>query len=106
MRLAKDSDVMIVVGGRNSANTSRLLELCRKVGQPAHHVETERELKAEWFQNCSKVGVTAGASTPDSMVKKVVNRIGNFVHNLINFPYKETMKTGNYFLPLASDQSQ
>ncbi|MDO9391582.1 MAG: 4-hydroxy-3-methylbut-2-enyl diphosphate reductase [bacterium] len=75
MRLAKDSDMMIVVGGRNSANTSRLLELCRKVGRPAHHVETERELKAKWFHNCSKVGVTAGASTPDSMVKKVVDRI-------------------------------
>jgi small subunit ribosomal protein S1 len=75
MRLAKDSDVMIVVGGRNSANTSRLLELCRKVGRPAHHVETERELKSQWFKGCSKVGVTAGASTPDGMVKKVVNRI-------------------------------
>jgi (E)-4-hydroxy-3-methyl-but-2-enyl pyrophosphate reductase len=75
MRLAKDSDVMIVVGGRNSANTSRLLELCRKVGRPAHHVETEKELRSNWFQNCSKVGVTAGASTPDIMVKKVVERI-------------------------------
>jgi small subunit ribosomal protein S1 len=75
MRLAKDSDVMIVVGGRNSANTSRLLELCRKVGRPAHHVETEKELRSHWFKNCSKAGVTAGASTPDSMVKKVVDRI-------------------------------
>ncbi|MBI4727632.1 4-hydroxy-3-methylbut-2-enyl diphosphate reductase [candidate division TA06 bacterium] len=75
MRLANDSDVTIVVGGRNSANTSRLLELCRKVGRPAHHVETERELNAKWFQNCTKTGVTAGASTPDSMVKKVVERI-------------------------------
>ena len=75
MRLAKDSDVMIVVGGRNSANTSRLLELCRKVGRPAHHVETEKELRSHWFKNCTKVGVTAGASTPDGMVKKVVERI-------------------------------
>jgi 4-hydroxy-3-methylbut-2-enyl diphosphate reductase len=81
MRLAKDSDVMIVVGGRNSANTSRLLELCRKAGRPAYHVETERELKAKWFQNCSKAGVTAGASTPDSMVKKVVDRIKELSSN-------------------------
>jgi (E)-4-hydroxy-3-methyl-but-2-enyl pyrophosphate reductase len=75
MQLAKRSDVMIVVGGRNSANTSRLAELCRKVGKPTHHVETEQELKSRWFSGAKLVGVTAGASTPDSLVSKVVSRI-------------------------------
>lgn len=75
MRLAKDSDLMIVVGGRNSANTSRLLELCKKVGKPAYHVETEAELRSQWFKGKKKVGITAGASTPDSMVKRVVAKI-------------------------------
>ena len=75
MELAKRSDVMIVVGGRNSANTSRLAELCRKVGKPTHSVETEGELKAAWFKNASKAGVTAGASTPAATVRRVVKRI-------------------------------
>jgi 4-hydroxy-3-methylbut-2-enyl diphosphate reductase len=75
MQLAKRSDVMIVVGGRNSANTSRLAELCRKVGKPTHHVETENELKASWFAKTRLVGVTAGASTPDALVRQVVKRI-------------------------------
>ncbi len=75
MQLAKRADLMIVVGGRNSANTSRLAELCRKVGKPTYHLETEMELKASWFKGARLAGVTAGASTPDSLVKKVVERI-------------------------------
>ena len=75
MELAKRSDVMIVVGGRNSANTSRLAELCKKVGKPTRSVETERELRAAWFKGACKVGVTAGASTPAATVRRVVKRI-------------------------------
>lgn len=75
MQLAKRSDVMVVVGGRNSANTSRLAELCRKVGKPTYHVETEHELQARWFSGARLAGVTAGASTPDSLVSRVVGRI-------------------------------
>lgn len=75
MQLAKRSDLMIVVGGRNSANTSRLAELCRKVGKPTYHVETEDELKPKWFSQARLAGVTAGASTPDALVRKVVKRI-------------------------------
>jgi len=83
MQLAKRSDVMIVVGGRNSANTSRLAELCRKVGKPTYHVETEDELKAGWFAKARLVGVTAGASTPDSLVRQVVKRIRKLAKNKI-----------------------
>jgi 4-hydroxy-3-methylbut-2-enyl diphosphate reductase len=75
MELAERSDVMVVVGGRNSANTSRLVELCRKAGRPAYHVETEAELRAEWFCGAETVGVTAGASTPQATVQKVVKKI-------------------------------
>lgn len=75
MQLAKRADLMIVVGGRNSANTTRLAELCRKVGKPTYHVETELELKAFWFKGARLAGVTAGASTPDSLVREVVERI-------------------------------
>jgi 4-hydroxy-3-methylbut-2-enyl diphosphate reductase IspH len=75
MELAKRSDVMVVVGGRNSANTSRLVELCRKVGRPTYHVETEQELQATWFRDAGAAGVTAGASTPEATVRQVVSRI-------------------------------
>lgn len=75
MDLAQRSEVMVVVGGRNSANTSRLVELCRKVGRPTYHVETAAELEAVWFKEAGQVGVTAGASTPEATVRKVVARI-------------------------------
>lgn len=75
MELAKRSDIMVVVGGRNSANTSRLVELCRKVGRPTYHVETESELMPGWFREARTVGVTAGASTPEATVRKVVARM-------------------------------
>ncbi len=73
--LASQVDVMIVVGGRNSANTSRLVSLCRETGKPAFHVEVVDEIKAEWLAGASKVGVTAGASTPAWVIDAVVKRL-------------------------------
>lgn len=75
MELARRSDVMVVVGGRNSANTSRLVQLCRKSGRPTYHVETESEIQAGWFREAKSAGVTAGASTPEATVRKVVARM-------------------------------
>lgn len=73
--LAQEVELMLVVGGRNSANTRHLLDVCREEGATAYHVESPDELQAEWLQGCSRVGVTAGASTPDSAVEAVVRRI-------------------------------
>ncbi len=73
--LASQVDVMIVVGGRNSANTSRLVSLCRESGKPAYHVEVVDEIKAQWLKGVEKVGVTAGASTPGWVIDAVVNRL-------------------------------
>ncbi len=73
--LASQVDVMIVVGGRNSANTSRLVSLCRETGRPAYHVEVVDEIRAEWLKGARKVGVTAGASTPAWVIDAVVNRL-------------------------------
>jgi 4-hydroxy-3-methylbut-2-enyl diphosphate reductase len=70
--------MMIVVGGHNSANTSRLAKLCKNYGTPTHHVETERGLRSFWFRNVRSVGVTAGTSTPDWLIKQVVGRIKNY----------------------------
>ena len=69
--LAPNVDAMFVVGGRNSANTNRLAEICRETGVPTHHIETADEIDPETVRNYSVVGLTAGASTPDWIIEEV-----------------------------------
>ncbi|MBO8168337.1 MAG: bifunctional 4-hydroxy-3-methylbut-2-enyl diphosphate reductase/30S ribosomal protein S1 [Thermoanaerobacteraceae bacterium] len=71
-RLAETVDLMIVVGGKNSANTKKLTKICRETGTPTYHIEQATELCAPWFYNINRVGVTAGASTPDWIIEEVV----------------------------------
>lgn len=73
--LAESVDVMVVVGGRNSGNTTRLVEICRAVNQRVHHVETSAEVDAAWFTGAEVVGVTGGASTPDEQIRGVIDAI-------------------------------
>ncbi|MBW1659119.1 MAG: 4-hydroxy-3-methylbut-2-enyl diphosphate reductase [Deltaproteobacteria bacterium] len=73
IRLAGQSDCMIVIGGRNSANTRRLTELCSQVQPCTYHIETVDELKDKSFDGVKKVGVTAGASTPQWLIDPVVD---------------------------------
>ena len=78
LELAGKADVMIIVGGRNSANTSRLTELCRALGKSTYHIETAEELVPEWVAGCSFVGVSAGASTPDWLIEEVMNKLNRW----------------------------
>ena len=73
--LADGVDVVVVVGGHNSGNTARLVEICRAVNPRTHHVETADELDASWFAGATTVGVTAGASTPDAQMQGVISAI-------------------------------
>jgi 4-hydroxy-3-methylbut-2-enyl diphosphate reductase len=73
--LAQEVDLVLVVGGRSSANTRHLLDVCKEEGSVAYHVEGPDELNAEWLRGCKSVGVTAGASTPDSAVEAVVRQV-------------------------------
>ncbi|MEW6410242.1 MAG: 4-hydroxy-3-methylbut-2-enyl diphosphate reductase [Nitrospirota bacterium] len=73
--LAKKVDVMIVVGGRCSANTGRLAEIAREIGTETYHIEVPDELREEWFDGIENVGVTGGASTPDWAINAVIERI-------------------------------
>ena len=73
--LAQEVDLVLVVGGRSSANTRHLLDVCKEEGSVAYHVEGPDDLMAEWLKGCERVGVTAGASTPDSAVEAVVRRV-------------------------------
>ncbi len=76
--LARRVDLMVVVGGRHSANTCRLAELAAQEGARVLHVETDAELCESAFEGCATVGVTAGASTPEWMINRVVEKIESF----------------------------
>lgn len=70
--LAQQVELMLVIGGHNSANSRHLAEVCREVGVETHHIETAAELEGQWLIGRKRVGVTAGASTPDWAVEEVV----------------------------------
>ncbi len=71
VELASAVDVMFVVGGKNSANTARLAELCRSVNAETYHLETSEEITPEMIRGKERIGITAGASTPRSQVDAV-----------------------------------
>jgi (E)-4-hydroxy-3-methyl-but-2-enyl pyrophosphate reductase len=71
--LARQVDAVIVVGGKNSANTRRLAEIARNTGTPTLLVETEEEINWNDIAHCKTIGVTAGASTPSWMIKRVTD---------------------------------
>ena len=73
--LAQEVDLMLVVGGKSSANTRHLLEVCREEGVTAYHIESAQEVEPEWLSGRERVGLTAGASTPDSAVEAVAERL-------------------------------
>ncbi|GGP19116.1 4-hydroxy-3-methylbut-2-enyl diphosphate reductase [Silvimonas iriomotensis] len=77
-QLARDVDVLIVVGSPNSSNSNRLREVGTTLGIDAYMVDNETELKQEWFANKARVGLTAGASAPEILVQQVVQRIQQF----------------------------
>lgn len=73
--LARTVDVVVVVGGHNSGNTTRLAEICREENDRVYHIETPAELDPAWFAGADSVGVTAGASTPSDQIQQVVEAI-------------------------------
>ncbi len=77
--LARTVNVMVVVGGRKSANTRHLREVCEEQGTPTHHVEGPDDLDATWFRGAERIGLTAGASTPDDSIANVEARIRQLV---------------------------
>lgn len=71
--LARESDVVVVVGGAHSNNTRALAATCRSHCARVHHVQRAEDLRAEWFEGAATVGITAGTSTPDEMIDAVEN---------------------------------
>jgi 4-hydroxy-3-methylbut-2-enyl diphosphate reductase len=73
--LAKEVQVMIVVGGKNSSNTRHLATVCQQEGATTYHIEEPAEVDPAWFSGVSEIGVTAGASTPGWLMDQVIARI-------------------------------
>ncbi|MHB9111905.1 MAG: 4-hydroxy-3-methylbut-2-enyl diphosphate reductase [Thermoleophilia bacterium] len=69
LSLARQADAVIVIGGRNSANTTRLSQLCLEVQEKTYHIEDVGELQPEWFEGVETVAITAGASTPPEQME-------------------------------------
>lgn len=71
VEMARKSDVVIVVGGRSSNNTLELVKTCARYCVRVHHVQTDTEVRPEWFEDARVVGLTAGTSTPDAVIDRV-----------------------------------
>ena len=76
--MAPQVEVVIVVGSATSSNSNRLRELSEKLGVPSYMVDAPEQLKAEWFAGKKRVGLTAGASAPESLAQSIVARIQEF----------------------------
>ena len=75
VEMARQADVVIVVGGRTSNNTRELVKTCARYCARVHHVETDEDIRPEWFDAAKVVGLTAGTSTPDDVIDRVEARI-------------------------------
>ena len=76
--LSIGSDIMIVIGGKNSSNTKQLLNISEDNCSECYLVENEKELEQKWFEGKKNCGVTAGASTPEWIIEKIISKIREF----------------------------
>ncbi len=74
-KLTQNCDVILVVGSRNSSNSSRLQELATKAGIPAYLIDGAHQIKRQWLEDKNRVGVTAGASAPEILVRRVIEQL-------------------------------
>lgn len=81
-KIAPRVDVMIIIGGKNSGNTRRLYTISKGLNPRSYHVETASELDPAWFKGAKRVGITAGASTPDWIIEEVKGKIEEICEEL------------------------
>ena len=82
--LARDADMMIVVGSTNSSNSNRLRELSETLGVPSYLVDKPRQIEQSWFDGVDIVGITAGASAPEILVKQVIDKVKHWGGKVVN----------------------
>ncbi len=80
-RLAQEADAMVVIGGRHSSNTKKLYEICKKSCDLTFFVENIQDLPLKQLQKCNKIGIAAGASTPERVIKEVITAMSENITN-------------------------
>lgn len=98
-RLARDCQVVLVVGSPNSSNSNRLKEIAVKLGRPAYLVDGPEDLEDHWFRDVNIVGLTAGASAPEVLVEQVIDRLKTWGANIVN---EDDGEKENVMFPLPS----
>ena len=96
-RIAKESDVFFVVGGKHSSNTKKLYEVAKKVCENTYHIECAGDIKKEMLAGKNVIGITAGASTPDQIIKEVYNTMEN-LSNQENLNFEELLEESLNYL--------
>lgn len=79
--LAKLSDLVLVVGSKNSSNSNRLAELASRMGVQSQLLDDPEDIQADWFKNVKTIGITAGASAPEELVQSIISRLKEFGAN-------------------------
>ena len=82
--LSKDADVVLVVGSTNSSNSNRLKELSEQCGAPAYLIDMPEQIEQQWFDGVDVVGITAGASAPELLVKQVIDQVKQWGGEVVN----------------------
>ena len=82
-KLAKETDVVLVVGSPNSSNSNRLKEVAERIGTPAYLIDNETEINQDWLEGKDKIGLTAGASAPAELVENVIAKLREWGINKI-----------------------
>ena len=79
--LAAKSDAMVIIGGRNSSNTRKLYEISKKLCKNSYFIENIRDLPLKQLRKCNKIGIAAGASTPECVIKEVIANMSEMITN-------------------------
>ena len=76
--LAKNNDAIIVIGGKDSANSRMLYEISKSINKKTYFIENAKQLKKSWFSDIKRIAVSAGASTPEWIIEEVIGKIGSY----------------------------
>lgn len=98
--LSKKSELILVIGSKNSSNSNRLKDLAVESGAQAHLIDNETFIKKEWLNNIKNIGITAGASAPEILVEKVIEKLQKLLNNNCKLQLMEGKKeTIRFSLP-------
>ena len=100
-KLADNSDLVLVIGGENSSNTKRLAEIVQKKNIPVYRISCAEEIQKDWLNDKKNIGITAGASSPEVLIKEVINYLKDTLKN-VKIIQVEGVKENITFKPLES----